>query len=216
MLEAKFQPEEPKSLIKSGVNWVFATFPEFSRKFIHLTSVWWVPFWVPNPIHTSLVSTILKKSAKIHTFSLPTYIGGFQGPSSSHVGQTHWTWLFNTGLDTIFRSHVGQTHWTRFVWHGIGQNCPIPCRTGLSDIALDNCVRSRVGQAHRMGFFKWWWSQILGENFMTSFIKLRLKLVIVPNVNRPTKECCLEQLDFHVRIQLENKKIWFRTWRMVL
>jgi hypothetical protein len=40
MLEAKFQPGEPKSPIKSGVNWVFATFPEFLRKFIHLTSVW--------------------------------------------------------------------------------------------------------------------------------------------------------------------------------
>jgi hypothetical protein len=67
--------------MKSGVNWVFANFPEFLRKFIHLTSVWWVPFWVPNPIHISLVSTIIwKKSAKIHTFLLPTYIRGFLGP----------------------------------------------------------------------------------------------------------------------------------------
>jgi hypothetical protein len=44
--------------------------------------------------------------------------------------------LFDMASDRIVQSHVGQTCWA-----------------GLSDIASDNCVRCRVGQAHRMSFF---------------------------------------------------------------
>jgi hypothetical protein len=81
MLKAKCHREPKIPRITAGFIRVLADLTETHWKFVHFCHIWCVPFGFCNPIHTNFVRIILLFFSKIHTFWLPTYFGGFLGPT---------------------------------------------------------------------------------------------------------------------------------------